>query len=771
MALSSESVFADGWSALLRQADSLMHKANYEQAERAYTEAIARMDTVRRVPAYFEALTNRARCRKNSGRYSESLIDYNHALSLCQRNDLLKAHRSRVVLNKSDLLLSTGQYQEVADCLLPLRVESDAESETHRLNNLSIALSQTSRAKEAISLLDTVIATSIDSITKGTALQNKAYIYWQQGKREQAFSDFSSAISMLGQKENYALMMVVANRAVLLSEMGRYNEALSDIDRALNWMKQQYGEAHPEYLIVLRKKYEILLQSGDKPRALTVARDYFSAQKDFIQKEFPHYAQQQRLNYWKMLKPQISELFSMEDAISADFLYDVALYRRAISLLPTVATAADIRQAMTIGENAVRQKLKQGESAVEFVCYRHETTADTVYAAIISRPAQRPVFLKLFNASQLYNIKVNGKSIREAIFSDDAQDKDSLYRSQQLASLVWQPIERTLPKGTRTIYFAPDGLFHTIAIEYLPYKDLAQQTLYRLTTTAKIASRSGTQQPSARDALIVGGLDYARIDTPQESPTAPNHDAAELLLRVQPQAGWFGSLPFTVTEKERIDSLLASSTTYSYMTERSIRQLMAKHRIVHLATHGYSLTADSQPATFLMRDSLTEDRSLLSSGIALSGANIAWHDDGADDEILSAKEISELQLDNLSLIVLSACQTALGVSVDEGPAGIVRGLKKAGAKTIVATLWSVNDESTMLFMTAFYRELAGGRPPHEAFAAARASLQHYTTRQTQRRRFNPARMINEIIKLDPPIEKHPFENPSFSNPYILIDAI
>lgn len=774
LVLSPQAMYADGWSALLRQADSLIHNGNYEQAEIAYTRAIEKMDTLHRVPAYFEALTNRARCRKHNGLYSESLTDYNCALSLCQRNTLLKAHQSRVILNKSDLLLSTGQYQEAAEDLMPLSVEGDVESETHRLNNLSIALSQTSRASEAIRLLDKTIATSKDSTTQGVALQNKAFINWQQGDKQHAINDFASAISLLGKNENYTLVMVMANRAVLLSEIGKYDEALADINHALSWMKQHYGINHPEYLIVLRKKFEILLRAHDKERALLVAKDYFNAQKNFILKEFPNYTQQRRLNYWKMLKPQISEIFSMEDAVSANLLYDVALYRRAISLLSTAATTTDIHEAMTISEADVRHKLKQGESAVEFVCYRHETTADTIYAAIISLPAHQPIFVKLFNAPQLNNIRINGKTVREAIFSDDAIDKDSLYTSKQLASLVWHSIEQALPKETKTMFFAPDGIFHTLAIEYLPCEELKRQKLYRLTTTAKIAKRDNKKYSNAsyaKDALIVGGLDYAHIDNQQELSSSPNHDAAERLLEALPQGDWFERLPFTAIENERIDSLLATSTVCSYMSEKSIKKLMASHQIVHLATHGYSLSADSQPETILMRDSLTEDRSLLSSGIALSGANIAWRDNNHDDEILSAKEISELRLDNLSLIVLSACQTALGTTVDEGPAGIVRGLKKAGAKAIVATLWSVNDESAMLFMTAFYKQLAEGKPPHEAFSAARMSLQQYTTRQKQRRRFNPSRMINEIITLDPPIEKHPYESPSFSNPYILIDAI
>lgn len=76
----------------------------------------------------------------------------------------------------------------------------------------------------------------------------------------------------------------------------------------------------------------------------------------------------------------------------------------------------------------------------------------------------------------------------------------------------------------------------------------------------------------------------------------------------------------------------------------------------------------------------------------------------------------------LDLVVLSACQTALGKVTSEGVFGLQRGFKKAGAQTIVMSLWKVSDESTALLMIEFYKNLAAGQSKRTAFLAAQQKV-------------------------------------------------
>jgi len=337
--------------------------------------------------------------------------------------------------------------------------------------------------------------------------------------------------------------------------------------------------------------------------------------------------------------------------------------------------------------------------------------------------------------------------------------------------MLWEPILQAMPHGTRQIYFAPDGIMHMLAIEYLPHPALADKELFRLTSTAKLTEHSETMKARQLDkVLVVGGLDYSQLDDAWHGETDGNHEAAQLLNEAMPQGSWFRQLKYSKSEALSIDTLLGGTDVKNIMTEENAKAQLGSYALVHLATHGYALIPDSQPQCVALRDSLTEDHSLLASGIALTGANRAWLESGRDDGILSAKELSRLSLADVRLTVLSACQTAIGMTSDEGPAGIVRGLKKGNANAVIATLWSVDDESTMLFMKQFYKQLVAGNTMHKAFDTARDALRHYELRQSYARRYNAATMVSENVQLTPPLVVHPYENASFWAAYVLIDG-
>ena len=125
-----------------------------------------------------------------------------------------------------------------------------------------------------------------------------------------------------------------------------------------------------------------------------------------------------------------------------------------------------------------------------------------------------------------------------------------------------------------------------------------------------------------------------------------------------------------------------------------------------------------------------EDKAMTRSGLLLSGCSRALkHEtipEGLEDGILTAEEISKLDMRGLDLVVLSACQTGLGDIISgEGVFGLQRGFKKAGAKTILMSLWKVNDFATQMLMIEFYRNYCQGIDKRESLRQAQKAVREY----------------------------------------------
>lgn len=202
--------------------------------------------------------------------------------------------------------------------------------------------------------------------------------------------------------------------------------------------------------------------------------------------------------------------------------------------------------------------------------------------------------------------------------------------------------------------------------------------------------------------------------------------------------GNWSRLPESKTEVEVINNLARSrmieSTIYTDLdaTEGKVKLLSANSpSILHFATHGFfiSTNEDSQNNEFIKNTlpGTYNNHLLLHSGLLFSGANNVWngktHPNPIDDGILTADEISRLNLDNTSLVVLSACDSGKGHSNGtEGLMGLPRAFKEAGVKTIVMSLWQVPDESTSKLMQHFYQHLFENHTVRQALKLAQQDL-------------------------------------------------
>jgi CHAT domain-containing protein/tetratricopeptide (TPR) repeat protein len=206
---------------------------------------------------------------------------------------------------------------------------------------------------------------------------------------------------------------------------------------------------------------------------------------------------------------------------------------------------------------------------------------------------------------------------------------------------------------------------------------------------------------------------------------------------------YFESLKGTAEEGRVIAELLGVKPWMKEKVLESDLKAYASPSILHIATHGFFLpnnredldknitnqeVLSSDTTTTLHRLSMQNfENPMLRSGLALAGAN-TWLKNKllsieAEDGILTAEDVSCMDLIDTDLVVLSACETGLGeIFRGEGVFGLRRAFVIAGAQTLVMSLWKVPDEQTKELMIDFYKHLLSGKPRAEALRYAQLAM-------------------------------------------------
>ena len=368
----------------------------------------------------------------------------------------------------------------------------------------------------------------------------------------------------------------------------------------------------------------------------------------------------------------------------------------------------------------VQKTLKQGDAAVEMIrvrkygiskivtdttdpkrpVYKVKDLTDTIYyAALIIKPnSVYPEMVLIKNGNDL-----EGKHLKFFQNSVSKQMPDN--RSYQQ---FWEKIGSKLGT-TKRVFFSPDGVYHQINLNTLQNpktgKFLLDEKEIYLTTSTKDLLPADVPKDGPRIANLFGYPNFDASFNPDKELIA-NRDqkrgpALNYSLKLNSSLIHLSELPGTQLEVERVSELLFRQgwEVHSFMREKAMEETIketATPKLLHIATHGY-FQSDTNPGS----------NPLLRSGLFLSRATQTLNgksSENAEDGILTAYEAMNLNLDNTDLVVLSACETGLGeIKNGEGVYGLQRAFKVAGAKSIIMSLWKVNDEATQELMVSFYK--------------------------------------------------------------------
>lgn len=405
----------------------------------------------------------------------------------------------------------------------------------------------------------------------------------------------------------------------------------------------------------------------------------------------------------------------------------------------------------------VQAKLNEGEVAIEFIMFSYYNkgwTDSTLYCALVLKKGMEyPVMVSLFEQKQLDSLFVGGHDAPNLLYASRGTNSEyavQLPNGQKLYTLIWQPIEKEL-QDVKTVYYSPSGSLHQISFAALPIDSVQylsdRYKLVQLSSTRQLATATWqTKSSQINSTALFGGIKYdlQGQELAELQRSSPKNEMIES-RRFTPDSSQdstpFGFLQGTLDEVEAISEIFQTNHIKTNLytgiqgNEETFKALNNTNTsVLHVATHGFFFQDIQQkPKGFGDLYFLGEQKfryvpnPLLRSGLIMTGGNRAWTGEepftGMEDGILTAQEISEMNLQNTELVILSACETGLGdIKGGEGVFGLQRAFKLAGVKTIIMSLWKVDDKATSELMKLFYSNWLGGIDKHEAFRLAQQEL-------------------------------------------------
>ena len=373
--------------------------------------------------------------------------------------------------------------------------------------------------------------------------------------------------------------------------------------------------------------------------------------------------------------------------------YECLLLTKGLLLATEKSTETKIRAKGTDAERAdsdasvgyeeVRNSLKDGEVLLDFADFKPKSKPRQYVCYEIRRDSKYPEVHFVCDGARLDSLLALERGRWGNLYTGEA--------GVDMASIVGEPLSRII-KDAETVYYVPSGVFHKLALEAIP---LGERRLGDMHAFRRLSSARELAAADAADgfdsACIYGGLTYGA-------------DIKPLVRSAQEVEDISATLGGVVDTRVRMADK---------GTKESFMQLGGEAPdIVHLSTHGFHYT----PADPNLPVSLQGyDDAMALSGLVMSGGSLS-----SRRGLLTAAEVARCDLSDTAIACLASCDSGQGEVTSEGIYGLLRAFKKAGARTVVMSLWKASDVATECFMTNFYADLVNGsRDRHKAFRFAR----------------------------------------------------
>lgn len=692
---------------------------------------------------YLTTLSNLASACDYLEQFDKALAFLNEALDLAKKNyDEDWPLLQNIKRNLGELYISMENY----DKALPLLEESLAyeEKKNDKSNAYAMALNNLALLQHSIandSVAERLYKKSLQ-VTKtimgnrhrdyAATLGNLASLYQQEKKFNQAIGLRKEAIEI---EKNWMI-----NLFAVLSESEKLNyiQRLEFNQYSNLSLLFQFPEASASYYIDCFNQQlflQSLLLTESKNRLLAIRENKDSLLQAVFTK-------------WNNGKILLAKQYALPEENRNQNLskWEAETEANEKELIRLSSRFRDLKNAFNIKMQDVQQRLNINEAWVSFVRFhtvKNKEADSIVYAAfILKKEDSVPLFIPLFEEqSLLRQVNYLGKTSKVVVnmmYPDKTSNSYSTTAPNHLLyQMLWAPLEPAL-KGINTVYYSPAGKLYNIAFEALAVDSTLllsdKYEMQQLTGVGYFVNKTLQNNQNPTDKIVLFGNPDFSLDSAALIYYYQENSLKTKKPEIINSTGSWPQLPGTGEEIDSISKIFSSykklvtSFTGVQASEKNLKLLNNQSpSSIFIGTHGFFLPAPQSNRQFAGNVYARDANPLLRSGLILSGGNYAWSGkkpiDGIEDGVVTAYEISQLNLSNTKLVVLSACETGLGdVNATEGVFGLQRAFKLAGVNKLIVSLWKVPDKETAELMKIFYTQLLAGNSIEKAFATAKAKM-------------------------------------------------
>jgi CHAT domain-containing protein len=668
---------------------------NYSQANEALQRSLEISRQLQDQPLEHGALNMLARL-ENERKNFELALNYETRTHQLEGPKISPSAKYQTLTEEAITLYRLGNLEKCNEVLLQAlafaRSQKILAAEASILGNL--AELQIKQDKHGDALISASQSLAIlqriggDPVHEAAVLYTTAQAQRRLGKSDDALASLGQAITLLEK----ARVLAVPTEAARAQLSARNNQIFADaislllergkVDEALAVSESYHGRAFLDSLVESRADLQRVLPKEMVERENALLNQISKIQRDLWQEGISPEREQNLKN----------DLAAAEDALEQFQLqvrHSNPQYANLKHLAPL--TVARIQGELLDTKTALIEYVVGDEKSFAWL-----VTKDKVFFAALP-PANE---LNRLVTDYRKSIAEKSDGGKPAALHFNAQSRE-LYRA------LVQPFEANLSSQQRLI-IVPDG-----ALTYLPFETLMDRKGYLVerfaigyepSASALAAIRAAGSQPGSRGIVAFGDPAYHDSDVERERSARANSRAATVKYYAERGLD-LRRLPYTRAEVNTISALfpIADRKVFLGLDANEMRvksESLERYRYVHFATHG--IVDEETPAR---------------SGVILSLEN-----NDKEDGILQTTEIMRLKL-NADLVTLSACRTGLGkVVAGEGVLGLTRAFMYAGSRSVVASLWNVNDTATAELMKSFYTNLKKGEPKDEALRQAKLTL-------------------------------------------------